>query len=218
MVEETERDPLDALSIWNLQEGFKTTPLVKFRGRLVGIVLVEGKPVMFQFTELEVIKSTEPYDLPTTELEVGWSSNRIDSKWGVFGMSLRPFLAEGQDLKDMIEHVIGMEFTAGHMLPRKNKETDKWESLPASAWEVFEVDGATLDGAAGGGKTPADIAEDLLNGKTLVEFNGAAVQIDAIRNDPEMLRAVSDKSFVASMVSSGKFTVDPDSGKYARVV
>ena len=74
------------------------------------------------------------------------------------------------------------------------------------AWEVMELEGAS----SGGGATvsPSDTAITLLDGSTLSEFNKAALANPIIRKDAELVKAITNKSFVNGMVTAGKFTKD----------
>ena len=204
MVEEGQ----DLLTIRGLQEDFGT-PIKKFKGTLVGYTLEPEKPAKLNFDNVEIIESTEPYPYPTCTIEI-WPSNRIKSNWGIFGVSLGKLIPPEQDLKDCINKRFGMEFTGGHMLRRKNKETEEWGEVPVSAWEVYEVDGVTAGEPGAAPVSARDRAKALLDGKTIGDFNKAAMADDAVRNDQELLASIVAKTFTAELVDSGEFIKDGD--------
>ncbi len=205
MVEEGQ----DLLSIRGLQEDFGT-PIKEFKGVLVGYTLEPDKPAKLNFDQVEIIESSEPYPYPTCTIEI-WPSNRVKSNWGIFGTSLGKIIPADQDLRDCISKVFWMKFTPGHMLRRKNKETEEWGDVAVNAWEVIEAGGAGGGATSGAqGMTAIDKAKALLDGKNVVDFNKAAMADDLVRSDPELLKSIVAKTFVAELVDSGSFTKDGD--------
>ena len=207
----------DMLSIRGLTDSdFKQSPLREFKGVLDSYGLEEKKPVSMNFREMEVIDSIEPYPFPTGVIDI-WASPKIKSVWGVFGVSLAKLIPEGSDLKDCINGNFHMKMTPGHMLPKKIKDEatgiEEWKDVAKECWEVISFNGVTADGV---GKSPTDTATDLLDGKTLMNFNLDALQNEIIRGDNELLSAIVSKAFADGLVAAGKFTIDPE-GIYHKV-
>ena len=194
----------EIITVRNLVESEFGTPLRKFYGVLDSYYPDEGKfgtRVVLNFKELKVIETVEPYNFPTAVISIKLS-NRKRSAWGIFGESLVKLLSENQDIKDCQGMRIGMVMTPNHDYG-ENRQTG--EKIIGSAWEVFEVAGKV----AGAAETSAlDEAKKLLDGKTRAEFNRTAYANPIIRQDVNFQRAVTDKSFINSMVQLGEFTED----------
>ncbi len=205
--------------------------------------------VSLNFKDIEVIEAIEPYNFPIYSV-VLTESNRKKSKFGVFGSTLATILdmayadeqkdpsneayvkpADRMDLKDCIGKRMGLVLADGeegrppmHDLfdgRAKDEEHPRGQDVPTAAWEVYMVEGVGVSG--GEGITPTERAMQLLDGRTLSEFNQLAMADDLIRSDVELLQAIgmpvtAPNSFANSMVSSKQFTKDAKTGVYKRVV
>ena len=191
------------------------------------------------FSDIEVLEATEPYHFPVYQIQMT-ESNRKKSRYGVWGESLNSILdsqyTQGQldptsnefikpsdrmDLKDCVKKRIGMVMADGEdgrpeppMLYDGREQKDK----PTPTWTVYEIEGV---GVASGGVSAKDLAEALLNGKTLAEFNKEALANSIIRNDPALLQSISMPasaagSFANTLVKAGRFTKDA-SGTFHKV-
>lgn len=204
-----ENQDMPNISIRNLSEG--GTPLRRFYGILDSYSPERNQynriRVGLNYKDLEVLESTEPYAFPICTIPISFS-NRAKSKWGFFAKSIADCVPEDADIEYLIGKRIGMVFTDGkdgrpepHMLYDGQTEED----VPTAVWEVFEVDG-TVRGF--GKKTPMDVALSILDGKNQNEFNTLALADPQIRQDTDLLKAITSKEFVATMITAGKVTVD----------
>lgn len=127
---------------------FSSTPLREFTAKLADIEFFkesERDKVKFKFSELEVIKSEQPYEFPTGDVVVNLSK-KAAAPWGVLMVSLQAaaiaagLTEEGQpvsimDLVDKHQH-----WTA---TPRDNKDspTRKPEDQVINwlEWEVSDI-------------------------------------------------------------------------------
>ncbi len=197
----------DGLTIRGLTEG-GDIPVTKFKGKLAEIVSDTnqyGTYAVLNFQVIDILASDQPYELPIAPVRIKFS-NRVKSKWGIFSMSLAKLISDNQDLKDCIGKEMTLEKTGGHMLYNRDANEGAGGDVPLPAWEVVEIEGVT----AGGGTavSPAVTATGLLDGATLSEFNKAALANSIIRKDAELVKAITNKSFVNGMVTAGKFTKD----------
>lgn len=198
MAEETQ----PVISVRNLQE--PGTPLRKFYGVLESFPHEQsgyGKTrVSLNFTQVQVIESTEPYPFPIATLAINLS-NRKNSSWGVFGESLIKCLPENADIDSCIGKKVGMEMEVGHKFGT-NQDGDE---MLGNCWKVFEVAGVVA-----GAKqiTAKDKAVALLDGKNIQEHTTLALANPQIRSDIDLQKAIVSKVFYNSLLQSGMFTKD----------
>lgn len=195
----------DLVSVRGLVDSeFGGTPLRKFTGVLDSYYPEDrtfGTQVILNFKDVEVLESVEPYNFPTATISIKLS-NKKNSGWGVFSESVAALLPEDQDIKDCIGKRIGMEMEVGH---EYGTDRQTGEPMLGNPWKVFE-----LEGVVAGAKvtTATDRAKELLAGKTRAEFNKAAYADPIIRKDTALQRAITDKSFINSLIQLGEFTED----------
>ncbi|KKM75274.1 hypothetical protein LCGC14_1391820 [marine sediment metagenome] len=196
----------------------------------------ESTRISINLKELEVLEAIEPYHFPIYTASMTLS-NRKKSRWGVFGQSLNDILdsqysaeqldptnpaylkpSDRMDIKDCIGKRVGIVMADGEggrparvMLFDGRAEGGKGADVPTATWMVYSVEGV---GVAGGqGQSAADLAASLLDGKTLADFNAAALANPVIRADTALLQSISKPptapdSFANSMLTAGKFTKD----------
>jgi len=157
--------------------------------------------IALNFRELEVLASVEPYPWPTATISIA-RSNRKNSAWGIYSQSLAECIPDEEDLKDQLNKRLLLEVTPGHDYGFKDEQGVQ---IIRDAWEVMEVAGK----ARGATTTSAqERAKQLLDGKTMPDFNSAALADPLIRADTDLQRAITDRSFVQAMLQTGEFTKD----------
>ena len=208
----------DEISTRGLTSGGLGTVLRKFKGTLVDYIPEErdvpnsspprkSVSVKLQFKDIEVMAATEPYAFPTVEFSIPFSKN-VASRWGIFATSVNSIIPPNEDIKDQKNKVFVMEATGGHKMRTKG-ENNTWVDTEIEAWEVESINGKGKGTAAGiKVKTPQQILEDLLDGKTKADFNSAAYALPEVKNSPDLQRTITDSSLVTALVTTGKFTVD----------
>jgi len=199
-----------------------------------------GTRVSLNNKDIEVIEAIEPYQFPIYTISLSLS-NRKKSMWGVLSEgpqgqkqvgfnnvadqqytaeqldSTNPAYVKPKDrldIKQCIGKRIGYVMCDGEegrpAMPllfdgRAN------EDRPRACWTVYSIEGV---GVAGGqGMSPMDKAMNLLDGKTLADFNAAALADAQVRGDAALLQAISKPvsapdSFANTMVTAGKFAKD----------
>lgn len=195
----------DIVSVRGLVDSEFGTPLREFKGRLKEYYPEErkfGAVVVLNFVGVEVIRSVEPYNWPTASLAIKLSKSKR-SGWGVFGDSLAELLPEDQDIKDTIDKEYHMEMEEGHVY---GQDRTTGEDMVGNPWHVIGLEGATATGATV--PTAKDRAKELLIGKTRAEFNKAAYADPLIRKDTALQRAITDKSYINSLVQLGEIVED----------
>lgn len=194
--------------------------------------------VSLNVRDIEVLEAVEPYHFPIYTININLS-NRKKSRWGVLGASFNDVvdasLSPAQltpsdaayvkpenrmDIGDAVGKKIGFVMADGidgrpesPSLFDGRDQTDK----PTLTWMIYLVDGV--------GSTKGDAALDdaisLLDGKTLAEFNTAALANTRIRADVPLREAISkplasEDSFANTMILSGTFSKD-ENGVYHKV-
>lgn len=195
----------EQVSIRGLTEGFQS-PLKQFKGRYAGHKTEPAYDpkkirVILQFTDVDVIDSTEPYQFPTAEIRINHSTKK-GSMWGIFSESLLKLIDDDKDLKDCKGMVLEMKLTPDHHFG-ENKDTG--EEIVRSAWEVLSVEGKKGSTSK---VNASDRALQLLNGKTLAQFHQIAFADPAIKGDTALQEAILDETFVTAMLAAGKLTKD----------
>ena len=193
-------------------------PLVRFSGTLDSYYDEEDKwattQVHLQFADLDVEEAVEPYPFPITEFTIKYS-NYKNSGWGIFAESLAKCIGEDEDLPDLVGRKVTMGYTPGHDLGFKDNNwqvdvddegnainEDERPNVIIDAWEVLGVDGVS---AASG--TVEDVLAGLLDGKTRVEFNRAAMTDPTVKaQGAGFIKAqITSKAFINEALSSGAF-------------
>jgi len=208
----------DLVSIRGLIEG-GGTPLRRFKGIFAeygteAATGYEGTRVNLNFGPgIEVLQSTEPYNLPTASINLGLS-NKKKSKWGYYSDSLATFLPPTEDIKDALTKEHELVYTDG-LDGRPSPETTKiWQRdadreqypdgmVPTPTWIVVGYAGAQKQ-EGGAVESATDKLLKELVGKTRADFNKAALGLDFVKANPDLQRAIIDKSFITGMVATGK--------------
>jgi len=200
--------------------------------------------------DIDVKEAVEPYHFPIYTITLS-QSNRKKSRWGVLSEGtpedrkvgfnnvadqkltpeqldpsnanyIKP--ADRLEIKACIGKRLGFVMTDG--IDDRPKPMDLYDGRadadrPTPAWTVYEIEGV---GVAGGQGTSAmEVAMGLLEGKTLTDFNNAALANPVIRNDVALLASIglpptAPNSFANVLVTAGKFTKDEATGIYTKVV
>jgi len=178
--------------------GFETggfrSPLRHFRGKLdsiTGAMVQRGNmpqprlEVSYNFSDVEVFQSTEPYPFPVAQVSL-MHSTRDKSAMGVLGASMDKILnadIDGNTPQEQVKNqdaLIGVvqewKVTPGHMMPDRD-EQGKWGEAPRECWEVVYAEGFGGTPHSGVAEPPAESqvsasAEAPAKGKTAPQATG----------------------------------------------
>jgi len=245
MTELTSQQVLAQLQTRGFEVGGFRSPLRHFRGKLdsiTGSMVQRGNmpqaklEINYNFSELEVFESAEPYPFPITQISM-MHSNRIKSNMGVLGASMDKIInaglddnapqtqAKNQDF--LIGKIQEWKMTPGHMM----WDNDKQAETPREAWEVVYVEGvggtphsgvatstptetpSPTPTATPTGVTPIQQALNLLDGKTQQEWNNLVFQDPLVKGDTALTSSIISGTFIPPMEASGMVTKD-DNGIY----
>lgn len=227
--------------------GFRS-PLRHFRGKLesiTGSMVQRGNmtqarlEVNYNFVDIEVFDSTEPYPFPIAQISI-MHNIRDRSNMGVLGISIDKVInadinenepqekARNQDF--LIGKVQEWRVIPGHMM----WDADKGMETPRECFEVVYVEGvggtphsgvaATVEAPGTtpeapavpgttpqpGGLTPAQQAMNLLDNKTQQEWNNTVFQDLLVKGDPELTNSIIQGTFIPPLEASGLITKDAD--------
>ncbi len=239
MADMSQEELLGLLKTRNFEEGFEATPLKEFTG-----ILTAFKPnmisnekwdksrlqIVYVSDQVEVIDTSSPYELPTAEIEM-WFSTRKGSHAAIFGESIDriinagipadadPSMVKGQDY--LIGKRLHWKYTPGHMM-WNGKRGEESGNEPRFAWEILAVEGhaggqvptGTPVNTVGTAPAPAGVtsarqqAMILLNGHTIQEFTTLVFQDATCKADGALTDKLLDGSFVKELIGAGLATVD----------
>lgn len=223
--------------------GFETggfrIPLRWFRGKLdtiTGSMVKRGRmtearlEVLYNFSELEVFESIEPYPFPIAQINVMYST-REKSGMGVLGASIDKVINAGLDGNLPQEKAKNQDFligkvqewriTPGHMMWDMEKQAE----TPRDSWEVTYVEGiggtphsgvviptATVSPTATPTPqskiSPTQQAINLLEGRTQQEWNQIVFTDTVVRLDPQLPTAIINNTFIPPLLEAGIITKD----------
>jgi hypothetical protein len=204
------------MSATNLQEGFQSTPLRKFTGVLQDFVPERDtrweKPrtiVHYQFTDVEVHESTEPYPFPIADIQIPFS-NKGKSQTGILIRSMAKLCGEQATITgNLVGKKQTWALTPGHMLFDNTAET---KESPRSCWEVIAVEGVSEAQAS----TPDEEVLRLIDGKTAQEFNQDFYSSQVVKSSPMLLAQHAGNVLIPTLKAQGKITED-EQGRFHRV-
>lgn len=225
--------------------GFETggfrSPLRYFRGKMdsiTGSMVQRGNmqqpklEVLYNFSEVAVFESTEPYPFPVAQINI-MHSNRVKSNMGVLGASIDKIInagldenlpqAQAKNQDFLIGKIQEWKMTPGHMM----WDGDKGQETARECFEVVYVEGvggtpysgvatpATATQATSApaqpvatGVTPSQQAMTLLDGKNQAEWNNIVFQDPLVRGDSELIGLIIDGKFIQSLEETGMVTKD----------
>ena len=197
-------------SIRGLSDGFEATPLRDFWGKLDSITTISRNNrliVQFNFTEVQVVKATTPYDFPVAVIELPQSA-RKKSTWGFLSDSIAKLIPEAENLGYLVGKRLHWAMTPGHMLWNR----DVGKDVERDCWEVLAIGQPAAPGVVPG-KTLREQTIELMMGKTEAEFNQAYFPNAALRQGSEgaaIQQQILAKTFIGSVLSEGKVKKDAD--------
>lgn len=203
------------------------SPLIHFKG-----VLKEHKSetrvpdeggkarlsVTFNFVDITVIESREPYAFPIATLKLPYS-DRSATRWAAFTKSFRSLVPkEAYGSPDPLSVLDGKEVEmrfqhARLRLPLKDddgEDTGKWAEQDGEAWQLVSVEGF---GSAGEQVAMTDLIVDFADGKKDSDIYQWIYTEQSLKNQAgymEALEAVGERTLLTTLVTAGKLTVDAD--------
>ena len=196
--------------------------------------------ISLNLKDIEVLEAVEPYHFPIFTTRPCALSNRVKSRCGVLLSSFNTVAdmqymeaqldkgspefikpSERMDIEDARGKRIGLVMADGidgrpepPMLFDGRANEGKGGDVPTPTWAFYMIEDI---GQVGGSAevSPMEKAMQLLDGKTLAEFNTAAIADQSIRGDAQLLQSIgmppsAKGSFSTTMLSSKQFTKKDD--------
>lgn len=243
---------LTQLKTRGFESGGFRSPLRHFRGKMDSITgsmvkrgsMTEARlEVSYNFSEVEVFASTEPYPFPVAQVSM-MHSNRVQSQMGYLGASIDKIINAGLDENLPQQQAKNQDFligkvqewmvTPGHPMPSRDAN-GQWTEAPQECWEVVWVEGvggtphsgvaapaqattpAPVGTPAPATVTPTQRAIDLLDGKNQQQWNNVVFQDPMVKGDTALVNSIITGAFLAPLEESGVVTKDAD-GVYHKAV
>ena len=233
MTDVTQAEVLAQLRTRGFEDGFQRTPLRDFWGTLTDISgqMREGDRgaylvALYNFTDIEIVKTTEPYLSPIAQIEVA-ASSRAKSGMGYLGKSIDNIINAGLPNDAPVDQVKNQDFligkklhmmlTPGHMI--WNQQAG--EERPRDCWELVEIAGvgaapvqtaapaqATAQAPTTSAQTPAQAAIALLDGKNEQQWHQEVFVNDVVKVDAELVKSIIGRTFLPPLETAGVVTKD----------
>ena len=218
-------------------------PLQRFRGKGNGYTVNAGQAggrqytnIEFLFTEVEVIKSTEPFLFPIAQFTVKYSkpSDRgrpgQGNRWEVMSASLRKLLGVGADIKDLEGKMQEWAMLPGTLrLPLDDEDGNPLMEIdaagdlvlgddqqPRRAWGDVQQDCWQLVALEGAGSVEEVDTEfmahlcELADGKDDRAFYEAAFGDPKVTGKPDIIQAITDRQLIQTLLDAGRLVRSAD--------
>ena len=215
------------------------SPLIRFRGVLKEVKESTYTPqgggndrlsLEFNFVDVTVIESREPYPFPIASVRIGYS-DRGNTKWAAFTKSFKDIVprTEFENLENPMKVLEGkgQEWyyaPAQLRLPLKNEDgSDKmkadgkpeWGVTEGQAWQLVSVDGYQ----SAGGPGLMDKILDFADGKgdqAIYTWIFTTQELKAYPDYNATVEGVVSKTLLPTLVAGGKLKAN-DNGTYSKV-
>lgn len=191
----------------DLVEGYQVTPLREFVGVLEDFVPERDEQynrirISLQFTDVEVIESTEPYPFPIVQLTVPFSQ-RKRSQMGFLVNSLDKVMP-GATLSSLVKQRVRMKVVSENFGRWRGETEDRIRGC----WEIQEITSKPKVA-----QSAYEVALGLAEGKSptaLTEFYQQAFKNSAIKADKEVLDKILRKTFIEEAIEAGALYISDD--------
>jgi hypothetical protein len=206
------------------------SPLQDFRGTLANYATEERTSqsdqskymtISFNFADVEVLLSDEPYPFPIAIIKIGYKppkESRGGTKWDAFASSLRKLSPEKPDLDVLVGHKqrwtrlpfkIRSPLTDDEGNPQLDgNQRQIWGDLDIPCWKVVEVEGlgSVEEKDADFNKLLVDLADD----KTEPKFYEAALTHSAVTARPNIVAAITERKLLTTLTEMNLLTRDAE--------
>lgn len=191
------------------------TPLRRFQGVLQNYVSERKTDanssrtymvIAFNFVDLTVLESVEPYPFPIATLSIGYSTSE-NTRWDALASSIKKLWGSTPALDELVGKVQEWAYLPCKL--RTKLESGEWADVPNEAWQVAGVTGIGAGvGASGGGapaaSDPTDHLLDLLDGKLEADFHQVLFQDPELRGHPDLITSATERTLLPALEAAGR--------------
>ena len=186
------------------------TPLLRFKGMLKEYEVEDRtaenrtyKVIKFNFIDLEVIESTEPYPFPIASIEISYNPND-GTKWALFAKSIAKAFGHVPSIDDLV--IKSQLWEYGDAKLRLPDEQGIWDTRDGKAWLLSSIDGVGASSSVVEDITPHILG--LLDGKTEQDFYQLLYQDELVRKHPDIITAATERKLLTTLEAAGKASRD----------
>lgn len=184
------------------------TPLLQFKGMLKEYIAKDRqdgsgrafKVIDFNFTDIDVIASVDPYPFPICTIEVGYSTTE-NTRWDALASSIKKQFGRTPVLDEIVGKQQEWHF-APAMLTKKDDTTGLWSKEPTNAWQIVSIDGMGSPVQANA-NIDAHVLE-LLDGKNEQDFQQVFFVDPEIRKHPELIQQATSRELLPNLEAAGR--------------
>ena len=193
------------------------TPLRRFDGVLQEYVPTkhaaqeggrEYMTIVFNFVDVVVIESVEPYAFPIATISVPYNTT-TETRWDALASSIKKVFGHTPSLEELVGKKQQWAFLSAKL---RKKEGDDWITANEEAWQLVSIEGVG-SGVSGSGTTPSSDIDahilTLLDGKTEQDFLQAFYQDPEVRKFPDLITAATNRELLPSLEKAGRIGRDP---------
>lgn len=205
------------------------TPLRHFKGVLSELKLDQRQArdgnaysvALFNFTDLEVLESTEPFPFPIAQIGISYkppTKSRGGTKWEAFAASLRKLMPANPDPEMLrgkvqewkqVERPLRSALTDEEGMPvMDGKQNQLWGEVPTLCWTVVSVEG--LGSAEEADDNFYSFLVDLADGKTEPKFYEACLTDSKVTARPNIVEAITSRKLLSTLTEMGLLTRDAE--------
>ncbi len=177
--------------------------------------------ITFNFKDLEVIRSTEPYPYPIAVLNIGYAAptvSRGNTRWDALASSIRK-LTPDPDLDLLVgkrqtwvmaEATLRQALTEEDGTPKLDgKLRPLWGDVKADAWQIKEIEG--LGSTEEADQDFMDFLVDQADGKLEKDWYEALLGDRRVTQGPgDIVTAITERKLLDTLLKAGKLTRDDE--------
>ena len=183
--------------------------------------------ITFNFKDLDVILSTEPYPFPIAVLSIGYApptQSRGNTRWEAIAGSIRKLtpdpdldvLVGNRQTWKMLPATLRMPVLEEDGTPKLDgRLRPLWADADVDCWHIVEVEG--LGSAAESDEEFMDFLVDQADGRTEKDWYEALLGDRRVTQRNDIVTAITDRKLLDTMKAAGKLTVDEETGVLHKV-
>ncbi len=195
------------------------TPLRKFEAVLLDYVptkhaAVEGgreyMTIVFNFVDVVVIESVEPYPFPIAAISLPYSTS-TETRWDAIASSIKDVFGRTPALEELVGKKQVWQYLPCTL--RKRSEEGVWSNQQDESWKLVSIEDAGASASPAGTEPGFDIDAHILNlidGKTEQDFYQVFYQDPKVRSHPELITAATERKLLGTLEEAGRVSRDSE--------